>query len=73
MTIMMVAIITTISQTHEVYAEIRLELCSHYDDQWNNGKSKIKNDEDKTDYEDELCGVPKDTKKYSKICKENSN
>ena len=33
----------------------------------------IKNDEDKTDYEDELCDDAKDTKKYPKICKDNSN
>ena len=37
--------------------------------EWNNGKCKIKNDEDKTDYEDELCDDAKDTKKYAKICK----
>jgi len=48
-------------------------LCSQYDGEWNNGKCKIKNDEDKTDYEDELCDDAKDTKKYSKICKDNSN
>ena len=74
MTIMMVAVTTIISQTHEVYAENKAkDLCSQYDGQWNNGKCKIKNDEDKTDYEDELCDDPKDTKKYSKICKDNSN
>jgi hypothetical protein len=48
-------------------------LCSQYDGEWNNGKCKIKNDEDKTDYEDELCDDAKDTKKYAKICKDNSN
>ena len=36
-----------------------------------NGKCKIKNDEDKTDYEDELWDDAKDTKKYAKICKGN--
>ena len=72
MTIMMVAVTTTISQTHEVYAENKAkDLCSQYDGEWNNGKCKIKNDEDKTDYEDELCDDPKDTKKYPKICKDN--
>ena len=55
MTIMMVAVTTTISQTHKVYAENKAkDLCSQYDGEWNNGKCKIKNDEDKTDYEDEL-------------------
>jgi hypothetical protein len=48
-------------------------LCSQYDGEWNNGKCKIKNDKDKTDYEDELCDDPKDTKKYPKICKGNSD
>ena len=47
------------------------DLCSQYDGEWNNGKCKIKNDEDKTDYEDELCDDAKDTKKYPKICKDN--
>jgi hypothetical protein len=74
MTIMMVAITTTISQIQEIYAENKAKnLCSQYDGEWNNGKCKIKNDEDKTDYEDELCDDAKDTKKYPKICKDNSN
>ena len=74
MTIMMVAVTTIISQTHKVYAENKAkDLCSQYDGEWNNGKCKIKNDEDKTDYEDELCDDPKDTKKYPKICKDNSD
>jgi hypothetical protein len=74
MTIMMVALTTTISQTHEVYAENKAkDLCSQYDGEWNNGKCKIKNEDDKTDYEDELCDDPKDTKKYVKICKGNSD
>ncbi|MDW3605415.1 MAG: hypothetical protein QOK67_10270 [Nitrososphaeraceae archaeon] len=74
MTIMMVAVTTTISQTQEVYAENKAkDLCSQYDGEWNNGKCKIKNDDDKTDYEDELCDDAKDTKKYPKICKDNSN
>jgi hypothetical protein len=74
MTIMMVALTTTISQTHEVYAENKAkDLCSQYDGEWNNGKCKIKNDDDKTDYEDELCDDPKDTEKYAKICKGNSD
>jgi hypothetical protein len=68
MTIMIVGVTTIISQTHEVYAENKAkDLCSQYDGEWNNGKCKIKNDEDKTDYEDELCDDPKDTKKYPKI------
>lgn len=72
MTIMMVAVTTTtISQSHELYAENKAkDLCSQYDGEWNNGKCKIKNDEDKTDYEDELCDDVKDTKK---ICKGNSD
>jgi len=74
MTKMMVAITTTISQTHEVYAEKKAkDLCSQYDGEWNNGKCKIKNDEDKTDYEDELCDDHKDTKKYTKIWKGSSD
>ena len=74
MTIMIVGVTTIISQTHEVYAENKAkDLCSQYDGEWNNGKCKIKNDEDKTDYEDELCDDPKDTKKYPKICKDNSD
>jgi hypothetical protein len=48
-------------------------LCSQYDGEWSNGKCKIKNDEDKTDYEDELCDDAKDTKKYAKTCKGNSD
>ena len=73
-TIMMVAVTTIISQTHIVYAENKAkDLCSQYDGEWNNGKCKIKNDEDKTDYEDELCDDAKDTKKYPKICKDNSD
>ena len=71
---MMITVTTTISQTHEVYTENNTKyLCSQYGCEWNNGKCKIKNDEDKTDYEDELCDDAKDTKKYSKICKDNSN
>src|SRR5918995_527328 len=51
MTIMMVAVTTIISQIHEVYAENKAkDLCSQYDGEWNNGKCKIKNDEDKIDY-----------------------
>ncbi|HEX2408212.1 MAG TPA: hypothetical protein VHJ38_13495 [Nitrososphaeraceae archaeon] len=75
MTIMMVIISTTISsQTHEVYAENKAkELCSEYDGEWDNGKCKIKDDEDKADYEDDLCDDPKDTKKYKKICKSDSD
>jgi hypothetical protein len=74
MTIMMVAVTTTISQTHEVYAENKAkDLCSQYDGEWNNGKCKIENDDDKTDYEDELCDDAEDTKKYPKICKSGSN
>lgn len=71
MTIMMVAVTTTtISQSHELYVENKAkDLCSQYDGEWNNGKCKIKN-EDKTDYEDELCDNVKDTKK---ICKGNSD
>ncbi|HEX7142869.1 MAG TPA: hypothetical protein VF222_10375 [Nitrososphaeraceae archaeon] len=43
MTIMMVAITTTISQTHEVYADNKAkDLCSQYDGELNNGKCKIK-------------------------------
>jgi hypothetical protein len=74
LTIMMVVVTTTISQTHEVYAENKAkDLCSLYEGEWSNGKCKIKNDEDKTDYEDELCDDAKDTKKYAKICKGNSD
>jgi hypothetical protein len=71
---MMVIVITTISlQTHEVYAENKAkELCSEYDGEWDNGKCKIKDDEGKVDYEDDLCDDPKDTKKYKKICKSDS-
>ncbi len=62
-----------LSHKHMKYMQkIRLKTCAHqYDGEWNNGKCKIKNDEDKTDYEDELCDDPKDTKKYPKICKDN--
>jgi hypothetical protein len=69
-TIMMVAVSTTISsQTNEVYAENKAkELCSEYDGEWDNGKCKIKDDNDETDFEDELCDDEKDTKKYNKIC-----
>ena len=43
MTIMMIAVTTIISQTHEVYAENKAkDLCSQYDGEWNNGKCKIK-------------------------------
>ncbi len=75
MTIMMFIISTTISlQTHAVYAENKAkELCSEYDGEWDNGKCKIKDDEDKADYEDDLCDDPKDTKKYKKICKSDSD
>ena len=68
MTIMMVIISTTISsQTHEVYAENKAkELCSEYDGEWDNGKCKIKDDEGKVDYEDDLCDDPKDTKNTKK-------
>ena len=72
MTIRMVTVTTTISQTHIVYAENKAkDLCSQYNGEWNNGKCKIKCEEDKTDYEDELWNDPKDTKKYPKICKDN--
>jgi hypothetical protein len=73
MTIMMAAV-TTIISTHEIYVENKAkDLCSQYDGEWSNGKCKIKNDEDKTDYEDELCDDAKDTKKYAKTCKGNSD
>jgi hypothetical protein len=53
-----------------VYAENKTkELCSEYDGEWDNGKCKIKDDNDETDFEDELCDDEKDTKKYKKICK----
>jgi hypothetical protein len=76
MTIMMMVIVTTTvsSQTHEVYAENKAkELCSEYDGEWDNGKCIIKDDEDKADYEDDLCDDPKDTKKYKKIGKSDSD
>ncbi len=68
---MMIALSTTISsQTHYVYAENKAkELCSKYNGEWNNGKCKIKNDKDETDFEDELCHNKKDAKKYEEICK----
>ena len=44
----MVSITTTISPTQEIYAENKAkDLCSQYDGEWNNGKCKIQNDEDK--------------------------
>jgi hypothetical protein len=74
MTIVMVAVTTTISQTQEVYAENKAkELCSDYDGEWDNGKCKIEDNKDETDFEDELCDDAKDTKKYPKICKDNSD
>ena len=75
MTIIMVIVSTTISsQTQEVYAENKAkELCSDYDGEWDNGKCKIEDNKDETDFEDELCDDAKDTKKYPKICKDNSD
>ena len=72
---MMVIVTTTVSsQTHEVYAENKAkELCSEYDGEWDNGKCIIKDDEDKEDYEDDLYDDHKDTKKYKKICKSDSD
>lgn len=75
LTMMVTVAATTISsQTHQLYAENKAkELCSEYDGEWNNGKCKIKDDEDKVDYKDDLCDDPKDTKKYKKICKSDSD
>ena len=75
MTIIMVVVSTTISsQIQEVYAENKAkELCSDYDGEWDNGKCKIEDNKDETDFEDELCDDAKDTKKYPKICKDNSD
>lgn len=75
LTMMVTVAATTVSlQTHQVYAENKAkELCSEYDGEWNNGKCKIKDDEEKADYEDDLCDDPKDNKKYKKICKSDSD
>lgn len=75
-TIMMVTATTTTIplQIHKIYAENQAkDLCSQYDGDWNNGKCKIKKNEDKTYYEDELCDDAKDTKKYANICKGKGN
>jgi len=69
LTLMMVAINTTLAQTHKVYAENKAkDLCAQYDGEWNNGKCKLENDKDEADYEDELCDNAKDKEKYSEIC-----
>ena len=65
LTMMVTVAATTVSlQTHKIYAENKAkELCWEYNGEWNNGRCKIKDDEEKADYEDDLCDYPKDTKK----------
>ena len=68
MTTMMISVIAS-SGTQTVFAENKAkEYCSDYGGEWNNGKCKIEDKEDKADYEDDVCDDPKDSKKYKKIC-----
>ena len=47
--------------------------CKEIGGEWGNGKCKFEDDEDETDFQDELCENKKDMKKYKKICKSHSD
>ena len=47
--------------------------CKENRGEWENGKCKFEDDEDETDFQDELCKNKKDMKKYKKICKSGSD
>ena len=64
------SIIAITENPSKVYAEkdSKKELCKENGGEWEDVVCDFK-----TDYEDELCDDAKDTKKYPKICKDNSN
>jgi hypothetical protein len=47
--------------------------CKENGGEWDNGKCKLEDDEDETDFQDQLCEDKKGIKKYKKICKSNSD
>ena len=47
--------------------------CKENEGEWENGKCKFEDDEDDTDFKNEICEDKKDMKKYKKICKSDSD
>ena len=62
-----------ICKEHGNYLEGVKDECKKNGGEWENGKCKFEDDEDETDFQDELCEDKKDMKKYKKICKSDSD
>ena len=62
-----------ICKGHGNYLEGVKDECKENGGEWGNGKCKFEDDEDETDFQDELCEDKKDMKKYKKICKSDSD
>ena len=58
---------------HGNYLEGVKDECKENGGELENGKCKFEDDEDETDFKDELCENKKDMKKYKKICKSDSD
>jgi Na+/H+-translocating membrane pyrophosphatase len=66
---LMIGVIAISGTQQTAFAENKAkEYCSDYGGEWDNGKCKIEDDEDKADYEDDVCDDAEDSKKYKKIC-----
>ena len=62
-----------ICKGHGNYLEDVKDKCKENGGEWDNGKCKLEDDEDETDFQDQLCEDKKGIKKYKKICKSDSN
>jgi hypothetical protein len=62
-----------ICKGHGNYLEDVKDECKEDGGEWDNGKCKLEDDEDETDFQDQLCEDKKGIKKYKKICKSDSN
>ena len=62
-----------ICKGHGNYIEDVKDECKDKGGEWDNGECKFGDNEDETDFKDELCDDKKDIKKYKKICNPDSD
>jgi hypothetical protein len=62
-----------ICKGHGNYLEGVKDECKENGGEWKNGKCKFEDEEDETDFQDGLCEDKKGIKKYTKICKSDSD
>ena len=62
-----------ICKGHGNYLEGVKDECKENGGEWENSKCKFEDDEDETDFQDELCEDKKGIKMYKKICKSDSD